>query len=181
MKLPEMKDGVDRRTVLQLVPIALLASRAGEAATCHDSSSPQPQKPYVLQFFTGVERALLDEVMEKIFPADSHSPGAREAKVSEFADLMVATSPHYVQEDWREGLRLIAEAAKTSSLDEWLQSASAREEDPQTVLDVFFVKLKQMTIAGYYTSSVGIHQDLDYQGNTYLTRFDGCSHVEHQE
>ncbi len=180
MDLPDKKDGLGRRALLQVLPFALMAGRVGEAAVCHDPSDPQDKKPYELQFFTEAERELLDEVMEKIIPADDHSPGAREAKVSYFADLIVATSPDYVRDDWREGLRLLAETAKSSNLDEWLRSASAREEDPQTVLDVFFVKLKQITIESYYTSSIGIHQDLDYQGNQYLTRFEGCTHPEHQ-
>lgn len=180
MELPDKKDGVGRRAVLQLLPFALMAGKMGEAAVCHDPSEAQDNKPYEFQFFTETERNLLDEIMEKIIPSDSHSPGAREAKVSQFADLMVATSPDYVRDDWREGLRLLAETAKSSSLDEWLRTASAREENPQTVLDVFFVNLKRMTIEGYYTSSIGIHQDLEYQGNGYLTRFEGCSHPEHQ-
>jgi Gluconate 2-dehydrogenase subunit 3 len=182
MELPEKKDGVGRRALFQLLPVALMAGmvRPGEGAVCHDPSEQENQKPYELQVFTEAERELLDEVMEKIIPGDDHSPGAREAKVSYFADLFVATSPDYVRDDWREGLRLLAEAAKNSSLDEWLRSASAREEDPQTVLDVFFVKLKRMTVEGYYTSSIGIHQDLEYQGNRYVARFEGCSHPEHQ-
>jgi hypothetical protein len=36
--------------------------------------------------------------------------------------------------------------------------------------------LKQMTLAGYYSSEVGIHQDLEYQGNTYVYDFPECSH-----
>ncbi|MFZ0595025.1 MAG: gluconate 2-dehydrogenase subunit 3 family protein [Bryobacteraceae bacterium] len=180
MELSDKKDGIGRRTLLQVLPFALMAGRSTEAAGCHDPSEAQDKKPYEFQFFTEPERKLLDEVMEKIIPGDSHSPGAREAKVSNFADLMVSTSPDYVRDDWREGLRLLTETAKSSSLDEWLQSASTHEEDPQTVLDVFFVKLKQMTIEGYYTSAIGIHQDLEYQGNQYLTRFEGCTHPEHQ-
>jgi hypothetical protein len=181
METPEKKEGVGRRELLQLLPFAFVAgTQGGEAAICHEPSEQRDKKSDELQFFTEAERRLLDEVMEKIIPTDSHSPGAREAKVSYFADRFVATSADYVRDDWREGLRLLAEAARTSGLDEWLRSASTHEEDPQTVLDVFFVKLKRMTIDGYYTSSIGIHQDLQYQGNQYLTRFEGCTHPEHQ-
>jgi hypothetical protein len=37
-----------------------------------------------------------------------------------------------------------------------------------------------MTIDGYYTSKIGIHQELEYQGNTALAEFEGCTHPEHQ-
>jgi hypothetical protein len=37
-----------------------------------------------------------------------------------------------------------------------------------------------MTIDGYYTSEIGIKQELKYKGNTYLKEFKGCTHPEHQ-
>jgi hypothetical protein len=33
---------------------------------------------------------------------------------------------------------------------------------------------KTATILGYYTSEIGIHQDLHYQGNKMLPEFVGC-------
>jgi hypothetical protein len=33
--------------------------------------------------------------------------------------------------------------------------------------------LKQGTLHGYYTSSIGIHQEMDYKGNTLLQEFVG--------
>ena len=41
--------------------------------------------------------------------------------------------------------------------------------------------VQQTTIDGYYTSAIGIHQDLEYQGNTALAEFPGCTHPEHKE
>ncbi len=37
-----------------------------------------------------------------------------------------------------------------------------------------------MTINGYYTSAIGIQQDLQYVGNDFLPEFPGCTHPEHQ-
>jgi len=34
--------------------------------------------------------------------------------------------------------------------------------------------VKRATIEGYYTSAIGIHQGLQYQGNTALSEFPGC-------
>ena len=33
---------------------------------------------------------------------------------------------------------------------------------------------KQATIRGYYTSKIGIHDDLHYKGNQFLRDFVGC-------
>jgi hypothetical protein len=129
---------------------------------------------YKLQFFTPAENELVDQLAEMIIPADSHSPGARAAQVSLFADLMVATSAEPVKEQWRDGLRLFQEAAKESTLAQALAQAAAREANPTTELERFFPVLKAMTVNGYYTSKIGIDQDLEYIGNTYLDSFPGC-------
>ena len=42
----------------------------------------------------------------------------------------------------------------------------------------FFHALKRATIDGYYTSRIGIHQDLQYQGNEAMRDFPGCQHTE---
>jgi hypothetical protein len=54
------------------------------------------------------------------------------------------------------------------------------EGSPETALEKFFAPLKRMTIDGYYTSKIGIHEDLEYKGNTALSEFPGCTHPEHQ-
>ena len=175
---------IPRRKVIQLASAAFLGQSLPvlNAETCatNPHSAVTGNEPYTLQFFTPDEIKLLDAAMEKIIPADEHSPGAHEAQVALFADLMVATSPKDVKEDWRIGLHLLAEEVERSSLNDWLKKSAANEQDPVTVLDLFFVKLKQMTVDGYYTSRIGIHQDLQYQGNTYLSEFKGCTHAEHQ-
>ncbi|MDQ2839692.1 MAG: gluconate 2-dehydrogenase subunit 3 family protein [Acidobacteriota bacterium] len=168
-----------RRTLLQLVPAGFLAVAAAPAQE-HCGSAVIPQ-PYRFAFFTTEEIHLLDTVMERIIPADEHSPGAHAAKTVEFADLIVSTSPDYVREDWRNALRLLSTELETSSLEAWLDTASQNEDDPQTVLDLFFQSLKHMTINGYYTSAIGIHEDLHYQGNTYVESFIGCEHPEHTD
>jgi gluconate 2-dehydrogenase gamma chain len=172
-----------RRTLLQLLPAALVShSVAGEIHDHCGSPEPpeQPTAPYRYQFFSQEEAALFDSVAERIIPADEHSPGAHDARVPEFADLMVSTGPDYMKEDWRNGLRLLATELKESNLETWLEHVSENEDNPQTVLEIFFRTMKEMTINGYYTSDIGIHQDLKYQGNTYVTAFPGCEHPEHK-
>jgi hypothetical protein len=57
---------------------------------------------------------------------------------------------------------------------------AATEGNAGNELERFFVTLKRMTINGYYTSKIGIHQDLQYIGNEYLSDFQGCTHPGHQ-
>jgi len=118
--------------------------------------------------------------VEMIIPADSHSPGAREAKVSLFADWVVSHDPAATQQEWRTGLQRMNEEARNTSLADALAKAAAGEAHPESDLHHFFIRLKQLTVDGYYTSEIGLHQDLQYQGNDYLLKFSGCTHPEHK-
>jgi hypothetical protein len=173
---------MERRTALKIIGAGAVAPKLAVSTVtrCHGGESPQAvAAPHVLQFFTPEENQLLDQLMEMIIPADEHSPGAHAAQVSLFADLMVSTSSEEVKRHWRAGLQLIRAEAERTTLATALENSARGEDKPANELEHFFVSLKQMTANGYYTSSVGIHQDLQYQGNTYLSEFPGCTHPEH--
>jgi hypothetical protein len=186
-----------RRTALRIIALGALATGLDAWGATQGTHSDEravwawAAEDYKLQFFTPAENDLLDQVMDMIVPADGHSGGAHAANVSLFADRIVSTgtaaanvdlfanvavSADSQQSEWRNGLQLFREEAAKSSLAEVLARASAGEANPQTDLERFFVKLKQMTLAGYYSSEVGIHQDLEYQGNTYVYDFPECTH-----
>jgi hypothetical protein len=55
-----------------------------------------------------------------------------------------------------------------------LERLAASENDPQTDAERFFVELKRWTAHGYYTSRIGIHDELEYKGNTLLAEFVGA-------
>ncbi len=176
---------MERRAVLKIVALTALSQKLNAlpgVTMSHMQAAPAaPATPYTLQFFTEEESHLLDQLMELIIPADEHSPGAHEAKTNLFADLMVATSDNTIKKQWHDGIRLMREEAKASSLDEALHRSAANEENPATDLERFFVLLKQMTVNGYYTSTIGIHKDMEYVGNAYLGAFPECTHPDHQE
>jgi hypothetical protein len=185
-----------RRTVLKIIGLSALSTDlyawGATFATPSDKRATWAWATgdYKLQFFTPEENDLLDRVMELIIPADDHSGGAHAANVSLFADRVVSTgsdvanvdlfvdetvSSESQKSEWRKGLQLFQQEAAKSSIADVLARASAGEANPQTDLERFFVKLKQMTLAGYYSSEIGIHQDLEYQGNTYLYDFPECA------
>ena len=57
---------------------------------------------------------------------------------------------------------------------------SENEGCPTTPEERFFAAIKNATIVGYYTSEIGIHQELEYQGNTAMGEFEGCGHLQHK-
>ena len=173
---------MQRRTALKLIALGAMTPGLDALGAATHCAMPEgaawTPADYQLQFFTPAENELLDQLTEMIIPADAHSPGAHAARVSLFADLMVATSDETFKAQWRDGLRLFQEAAAESSLADALAQAAAHEGHPTTDLERFFAVLKPMTVNGYYTSEIGIHQDLEYIGNTYLDSFPGCDRQE---
>jgi hypothetical protein len=138
------------------------------------------------RFFTPAQHKLVDELTETIIPKDSHSGGAKDAKVADFIEQHVGDSGDADQKElWREGLRLIDSMSQHYTGKAFLDGSP---EDRVAVLTVlsdneqmtdlvevrFYKELKQLTVLGYYTSSVGIHDELEYKGNRYNQEFIGC-------
>lgn len=145
--------------------------------------------PYSTRFFSEPDIRTLAALAETVIPTDDHSPGAEAAGVHKFIDDMIADSDSKTQALWREGLA----AVEKNSVQEFgkgfadltadqraalLEKFAANESNPVSLEERFFVALKKMTIDGYYTSAVGIHQDLNYQGNAAMADFPGCQHPE---
>ncbi len=177
---------MDRRLILRLIAAGFLAPQG--LATIARAQSAGEYKP---SFFSTNDMMALDRLTEIVIPADDHSPGASAALVNRYIDVMAGAGPAAGRRAWKEGLRAVNQEARRSfkkpfhRLDAEQQEAvvatMARNEiAPATTLEKFFVQLKRSTIDGYYTSRIGIHEDLQYQGNTVLAGFPGCTHPEHQ-
>ena len=180
---------MERRTALKLIAAGVMAERL-DSAQHHLVQIAANPSTYKLQFFTSQQDQLLDRLSDLIIPTDDHSPGASAAKVSQFIDLMVASSNQSVQEQWTTGLKAVEADAQArfqkpfldltpEQQDQILAKMAANETSPSSDSERFFVRLKSLTIDGYYTSAIGIHKDLEYKGNTALAEFPGCTHTEH--
>jgi glucoside 3-dehydrogenase (cytochrome c) hitch-hiker subunit len=138
------------------------------------------------RFFTPAQHTLVDELSETIIPADSHSGGAKAAKVVDFIEQSVRESTDEQEKTtWREGLRLIESmsqhyngksfvAASPEERIAVLQVLSDNENLTELPEVQFFRELKHLTLRGYYTSKIGIHDELEYKGNRILQEFVGC-------
>ena len=147
--------------------------------------------PYRPNFFSAEEMETLDALSEAIIPADDHSPGASAAKVNQYIDVVVAESNSKNKSFWQDGIAALDKMAARAGYesfghcsppqrDSLLAKLSEQEDHPKTLEERFFVAAKEATIDGFYTSAIGIHEDLQYKGNTYLLHFDGCQHDEHK-
>jgi gluconate 2-dehydrogenase gamma chain len=162
-----------RRDALKLAAVMPLASLHAQPA------APTPA------FFTAEEFRLVDELTEMIIPADEHSPGARGAKVAQYIDQRLAESfDKEPQQLWRDGLRHIEQTCQLQHGTRFLSATPAQrvaqltamvsdDDEPKTLESRFFQELKNRTVHAYYTSDIGIHQEMEYKGNSYLDQFVG--------
>jgi hypothetical protein len=141
-------------------------------------------------FFTEPQMETIAALSEVIIPADAHSPGARAARVDQYIDEIVGASDRATKDFWIAGLSAVEKLARrhyakafahcnSHQQIEILQNLSLAESRPSTLEERFFVALKRATVDGYYNSEVGIHQDLQYEGNAVLPEFKGCNHYRH--
>jgi hypothetical protein len=165
-----------------LLPWPQILAQAGPAS----AETKPAQAESVGRFFTPGQHALVEELAETIIPADSHSGGAKAAKVADYIEQVVGESLNEWQKAlWKEGLQLI-DAMSQHRTGRSFADASSEERialltilsDNDGMTDLpeiqFFHELKRLTVAGYYTSKVGIHDELEYKGNRVLAEFVGC-------
>ena len=138
-----------------------------------------------LRFFTAEEFALADVLCELLIPADEHSPGARAAGAARYIDGRLAEAfTDEPRTTWRTGLELLDALARREQGRRFVEVAApqqiallerlaANEQKPVSAEDRFFVELKRRTVHAYYTSRVGIHDELEYKGNVMLEEFVG--------
>jgi hypothetical protein len=176
-------DAVDneltRREMIKLSAGAAIAVSVG----CWDARVFAQTKPPL--FFTKEEFALVDELSELIIPTDDHSPGARAAQVARYIDFRLSESfEDQPKTLWRDGLKLIEQLSQEMHGKSFLESSpeqrvalliriSKNEMKPVEAAELFFKELKSRTARAYYSSKIGIHNEMEYKGNTYLKEFVG--------
>ena len=180
----ENETDLGRRDLIKLGAAATLAASLGVGESLAAQSAATPSAA-VRTFFTTEELAMVDELAELIVPADDHSPGARAARVAAYIDSRLAEARDEQQRtDWREGLKRIGQISQEVSGQPFMQASADQrlsvltriaknEKTPREREEHFFVELKSRVVNAYYTSEIGIKQELEYKGNSYLAEFAG--------
>lgn len=138
------------------------------------------------RFLTPAQHALVEELSETIIPADSHSGGAKDAKVADYIEQVLSQSTDDERRTtWHDGMRLIDLMSQHYHAKSFVKSSPEERIDVLTVLSDhedmtdlpevrFFRDLKHLTTVGYYTSKIGIHDELEYKGNRVIKEYVGC-------
>jgi gluconate 2-dehydrogenase gamma chain len=187
-------DALDRRSMLRILASAPAAAgfawTEAEAQHAHQltravQTAAKAGTPYAPKFFTAHEWKTVRVLVDIIIPKDARSGSATDAGVPEFMDFIMADQEAR-QTAMRGGLAWLDRECQTrfnkmfvdctvvergAVLDDiaWPQKAT-----PEISHGVrFFSSFRDLTATGFWTSQMGM-KDLQYIGNTYLTRWSGC-------
>ena len=155
-----------------LLPLPALSGEQPQTATppSKPAASSAPNKP-AGRFFTPAQHALVEELSETIIPADSHSGGAKAAKVADYIEQFLSETDDDNQKAlWREGLRLVDLMSRHYHQKSFVDSGPEEriallqvlsDNDHMTDLPEvrFFIELKRLTVRGYYTSKIQRQSD----------------------
>lgn len=136
--------------------------------------------------------ALTELIIPDTGPAPG-TPGAKAARVNRFVDGVLQNAAPVDREKFMKGLAWIDARSKTLFGKDFLAASAAdqtalltrmsKEDNPDredSIGTEFFQAIKVMTINGYYTSEIGLHQELGDDGVLFMPQYLGCTHPEHQ-
>jgi gluconate 2-dehydrogenase gamma chain len=157
----------------------------------HAAQSHATRGPYHPKFFTAPEYETVSRLADLIIPP-TDTAGAAAAGAPEYIDYVVDNNSEH-QKVVREGLAWLDGLAKEHSATRFVELTEQQQIDLLTPVSnavdrgelktagaQFFRMIKSMTADGYYTSQIGLVQELGYKGNTALPSFPACDHPEHQ-
>ena len=145
-------------------------------------------KPKLLDAHQDETVATLSEL---IIPT-TDTPGARAALVNRFVDEVLADAAEPDRREFLRGLRWIDGRSNELFGTDFVKASPEQQNALLTILSSdknrsfqdeigrdFFKAIKSMTITGYYTSEIGMKQELGDDGQMFFLEFKGCTHPEH--
>jgi hypothetical protein len=196
------KPGLSRREALRSLTVGGIAAAAaplwvetlGALAHAHAETHPQAPSaaadwsPKVLSVHQDETVATISEL---IIP-QTETPGAKAALVNRFVDAVLDAAEASDRKSFLRGLDWVdarsAELFGSTFVDAApeqqvalltiVSSPKNRALEDQIGVELFQA-IKSMTITGYYTSEIGMKQELGDDGNLFFAEFKGCTHPEH--
>ena len=152
----------------------------------HQHPGP-PQRPVAVPgkvkpgYFSQADFDVVTRISDLIIPATG-TPGAVEAGVPAYIDSVVGGNKQ-LQEIFHAGLAplggflALTEEQQIAMLSSW--SNAVDKGNAKAAAPKFFQAIKNLTADGYYTSYIGLVEELKYTGNTVLDHFPESTIPEH--
>ena len=164
---------------------ALLAQ--GKSIHEHVSGKVESSPTAGLKVFTPQQNRTVIVLTELIIPQTT-TPGAKAARVNEFIDIFLSSGNSSKRQEFLEGLQWIDMRSQQLFRTPFVKATAEQQTELLTRLSVpnstettsgqnFFKLIKSLTVFGYYTSKIGIEEELKFEG---WVEYKGCTHPEHQ-
>lgn len=158
----------------------------------HETQAAMRAAAWAPRVLTAAQNEMVVTLTELIIP-QTDTPGAKAAGVNRFIDQVLHDANPSERDRFFRGLSwidrrskelfgadLVAAGAKAQTeLLERIDDQGDVAEQDRAGAD-FFRAIKSMTISGYYTTEIGLRQELGDDGQLVLREFAGCDHPEHQ-
>jgi hypothetical protein len=132
-------------------------------------------------------------VLTELIIPETDTPGAKATFVNRFVDGVLADARTEQRDAFVRGLTWMDERSRALFGQDFidarpadqialltsLSAANNPDREAQTGIE-FFQAIKSMTIAGYYTTEIGMRRELGDSGQLFQRVSQGCDHPEHQ-
>jgi hypothetical protein len=199
-----MNYGVNRREMLRrmlaggagaaVAPWVSGLTQAAEERAAHIHAAGQASAPaadWTPKILSPHQNHMVVELTELIIP-QTDTPGAKAAFVNRFIDNVLEDADARDRKEFLRGLQWVDERSRELFGSDFLNATPEQHNALLTVMSSgknkslmdqigveFFQSIKSLTITGYYTSEVGMRQELGDDGQLFFAEFKGCTHPEH--
>ena len=139
-------------------------------------------KAYTPKALNADEFETLAQLVDLIIPR-TETPGARDAGVHISLDRQAAVNRR-LREDFRKGLSDLDKDAQKEHKQPFRRLTESQQVAILTPISkeagVFWRAVKDNAIDAYYSSEEGLTQELQWNANTFVADFKGCTHKEHK-
>jgi hypothetical protein len=132
-------------------------------------------------------------VLSELIIPQTDTPGAKAAKVNEFIDLVLDDAAASDRKQFMKGLAWTDGRSQELFGTDFVSSAPEQQTALLTIISSpnnkafedqvgvdFFKAIKGLTITGYYTSEIGMKQELGDDGQLFFLEYPGCTHPQHK-
>jgi gluconate 2-dehydrogenase gamma chain len=165
---------------------------AAEQHAAHYQQAAAKAAPWVPKALSPAQNQAVIALSEAIIP-QTDTAGAAKAGVNQFIDAVIADASPADRQKFLDGLAWID---ARSQRDAGTPFAWATPEQQTALLTAisrpgtpspedapgaeFFAAIKSLTITGYYTSEVGMREEMGDTGQMFFIEYPGCTHAEHK-
>ena len=165
-----------------------LASAAEQHAEHYHAAAAAATGPWAPKVLSADQNATVIALAEIIIP-ETDTPGATKANVNQFVDYVLVNATTADRQKFLGSLAWLDGHVNETHGATFVKAAPDAQLAVVTALSTqpagspggdFFRAIKSLTVTGYYTSEIGMREEIGDDGNMFFAAFKGCEHPEHQ-